>query len=131
MMLAEEVNELWKWPNFALLAFLLGYMIKKQGGAFLAARSAEIRESLEAGKKAQAEAEKPQIAIAARMCRIPVPLFMVFAFARAGACLVNSAPPLLHWGQGKGLARWRSPTSCFGWGRLSASRWPRRRSCWA
>jgi F-type H+-transporting ATPase subunit b len=57
VILAEEVNELWKWPNFLLLAVLLGYLIKKQGGPFLEERSRQIRESLDAGKKAKAEAD--------------------------------------------------------------------------
>lgn len=57
MMLAEEVSELWKWPNFLLLAGLLGYLIRKHGAPLLDARSRQIRESLEAGEKAKAEAE--------------------------------------------------------------------------
>jgi F-type H+-transporting ATPase subunit b len=68
MMLAEEINELWKWPNFLLLAGLLGYLIKKHGGPILESRSQQIRESLEAGEKAKAEAEavaaKVQVKIA-------------------------------------------------------------------
>ena len=57
MMLAEEVSELWKWPNFLLLAGLLGYLIKKHGAPLLESRSQQIRDSLEAGEKAKAEAE--------------------------------------------------------------------------
>jgi F-type H+-transporting ATPase subunit b len=57
MILAEEVNELWKWPNFLLLVGLLGYLIKKYGAPLLQTRSQQIRESLEAGEKARAEAE--------------------------------------------------------------------------
>ncbi len=32
ILLAEEVNPLWKWPNFLLLVGLLGYLIRKHGG---------------------------------------------------------------------------------------------------
>ena len=56
-MLAEEVNELWKWPNFLLLAGLLGYLIKKHGAPLLTGRSEQIRQNLEAGEKAKKEAE--------------------------------------------------------------------------
>jgi F-type H+-transporting ATPase subunit b len=70
MMLAEEVNELWKWPNFLLLAGLLGYLIKKQGAPLLAARSRQIREGLEAGKKAQAEAEQRAAGVQAKLATL-------------------------------------------------------------
>lgn len=83
MILAEEVNELWKWPNFALLAILLGYMIKKQGGAFLTARSAQIRESLEAGKKAQAEAEKLAAGVQAKIANLDREIASLRASAQA------------------------------------------------
>jgi len=70
MMLAEEVNPLWKWPNFLLLAGLLGYLIKKHGGPFLAARSEQIRQSLEAGEKAKAEAEARAAAVQAKIANL-------------------------------------------------------------
>jgi F-type H+-transporting ATPase subunit b len=70
MMLAEEVNELWKWPNFVLLAALLGYLIKKNGGPFLAARSEQIRQALEAGEKAKAEAEARAAAVQAKIANL-------------------------------------------------------------
>jgi|HubBroStandDraft_6_1064221.scaffolds.fasta_scaffold586943_2 F-type H+-transporting ATPase subunit b len=57
MMLAEEVNPLWKWPNFLMLAALLGYLIKKHGAPLLESRSRQIKEGLEAGEKAKKEAE--------------------------------------------------------------------------
>ena len=56
MILAEEVSGWWKVPNFLLLAGLLGYLIRKHGGPLLAGRSRQIRESLEAGDRAKAEA---------------------------------------------------------------------------
>ncbi len=70
MMLAEEVNELWKWPNFFILAGLLGYLIKKHGAPLLAARSQQIREGLEAGEKAKAEAEVRSAAVQARIANL-------------------------------------------------------------
>ena len=70
MMLAEEVSELWLWPNFVILASLLGYLIKKHGGPFFAARSQQVRESLEAGKKAQAEAEKIAAGVQAKLATL-------------------------------------------------------------
>ena len=70
MMLAEEVNELWKWPNFFILAGLLGYLIKKHGAPLLVSRSNEIRESLEAGKKAKAEAEVRAAAVQAKIANL-------------------------------------------------------------
>jgi F-type H+-transporting ATPase subunit b len=70
MILAEEVNELWKWPNFLLLAGLLGYMIGKYGGPFLAARSQQIRQDLEAGERAKAEAEARAAAVQAKIANL-------------------------------------------------------------
>jgi F-type H+-transporting ATPase subunit b len=70
MMLAEEVNPLWKWPNFLLLAGLLGYLIKKHGGPLLVARSEQIRQSLEAGAKAKAEAEARAAAVQAKIANL-------------------------------------------------------------
>ena len=70
MMLAEEVSELWLWPNFLILAGLLGYLAKKHGGPFFAARSRQLREGLEAGKKAQAEAEKVAAGVQAKFATL-------------------------------------------------------------
>jgi F-type H+-transporting ATPase subunit b len=70
ILLAEEVNELWKWPNFLMLAGLLGYLIKKHGGPLLAARSQEIRESLEAGKKAKIEADARAAAVQTKIANL-------------------------------------------------------------
>jgi F-type H+-transporting ATPase subunit b len=67
MLLAEEVNPLWKWPNFLLLAGLLGYLIKKHGGPLLASRSEQIRQNLKAGEKAKAEADARAAAVEARI----------------------------------------------------------------
>jgi F-type H+-transporting ATPase subunit b len=70
MILAEEVNELWKWPNFLLLAWLLGYLIRKHGAPLLTTRSQQIRESLEAGEKARAEAEARAAAVQAKIANL-------------------------------------------------------------
>jgi len=70
MMLAEEVSEVWLWPNFLILAGLLGYLAKKHGAPFFAARSQQIRENLEAGKKAQIEAEKVAAGVQAKLATL-------------------------------------------------------------
>jgi F0F1-type ATP synthase membrane subunit b/b' len=70
MMLAEEVSEVWLWPNFLILAGLLGYLIKKHGSPFFAARSEQVRERLEAGKKAQVEAEKVAAGVQAKLATL-------------------------------------------------------------
>ncbi len=69
MMLAEDM-EIWLWPNFLILAGLLGYLAKKHGGPFFAARSQQLREGLEAGKKAQAEAEKVAAGVQAKLATL-------------------------------------------------------------
>lgn len=70
MILAEEVNELWKWPNFLLLAGLLGYLIKKHGAPLLQSRSEQIRRNLEAGQKAKVEAEAIAAGVQAKMANL-------------------------------------------------------------
>ena len=70
MMLADEVNELWKWPNFLLLAGLLGYLIRKHGAPLLVSRSQQIREGLEAGEKAKAEAEARAVVVQAKIANL-------------------------------------------------------------
>jgi F0F1-type ATP synthase membrane subunit b/b' len=70
MILTEEVNPLWKWPNFLLLVGLLGYLIKKHGAPLLTARSESIRESLEAGKKAKADADARAAAVQTKIANL-------------------------------------------------------------
>ena len=70
MILAEEVNELWKWPNFLLLAGLLGYLIRKHGAPLLQSRSEQIRQDLEAGQKAKVEAEAIAASVEAKMANL-------------------------------------------------------------
>lgn len=70
ILLAEEVNPLWKWPNFLLLVGLLGYLIRKHGRPLLAARSEHIRQGLEAGEKAKAEAAARAAAVQAKIASL-------------------------------------------------------------
>lgn len=58
---------LWEWLNFAILAILLGWIVVKQGGPALRARSRQIQEGLEAGQKAKAEADARAAAVEARL----------------------------------------------------------------
>ncbi len=62
---AEKANQgksetLFKWINFALLVFALGYVLRKPVREFFAQRSASIRKSLEEGRKAL-EASQAQL----------------------------------------------------------------------
>ena len=59
--------EIWKWANFAILAGILGYLISKNMGPVLTARSAEILEGLEAGKRAKADADARAVAVQAKL----------------------------------------------------------------
>jgi F-type H+-transporting ATPase subunit b len=55
---AEKPSMLiWQTLNFLILAGLLGWLVVKQGGPLLAARSKEITEGLAAGEIAKAEAD--------------------------------------------------------------------------
>jgi F-type H+-transporting ATPase subunit b len=84
MILAEEVSELWKLPNFLLLAGLLGYLIKKHGAPLLAARSQQIREDLEAGEKAKADAEARSASVLAKIANLDREVAELRTIARAG-----------------------------------------------
>lgn len=70
MLIAEDSIELWKLPNFLLLAGLLGYLIRKHGAPLLEVRSKQIKDSLEAGVKAKAEAEARAAAVQAKMATL-------------------------------------------------------------
>jgi F0F1-type ATP synthase membrane subunit b/b' len=83
MMLAEEVSELWLWPNFVILAGLLGILIKKHAPAFFAARAQQVREGLEAGRKAQAEAEKVAAGVQAKLATLDSEIASLKASATA------------------------------------------------
>jgi F-type H+-transporting ATPase subunit b len=47
----------WKWANFVILAVGLGYLIKKNGGPFFAARSQQIRQDMVESQEARRQAE--------------------------------------------------------------------------
>ena len=83
MMLAEEVNELWKWPNFLILAGLLGYLIKKHGAPLLTSRSEQIRDGLAAGEKAKAEAEAHAVIVQAKIAHLDKEIAALRAVAHA------------------------------------------------
>jgi F-type H+-transporting ATPase subunit b len=70
MMISDDAIDLWKLPNFLLLAGLLGYLIRKYGAPLLQDRSKLIQESLEAGEKAKAEAEARAAAVQAKMATL-------------------------------------------------------------
>jgi F-type H+-transporting ATPase subunit b len=48
---------IWTVLNFLIIAGFIGWMVKKHGGPFLAARSGEIKTGLAAGEKAKAQAD--------------------------------------------------------------------------
>lgn len=59
--------EIWKWANFLILAGGLGYLISKNMGPMLVARSAQIREGLAAGERAKADADARAAAVTAKL----------------------------------------------------------------
>lgn len=83
ILLAEEVNELWKWPNFVLLAGLLAYLIKKNGAPLLIERSKQIREGLEAGERAKADAEVRAAAVQSKIANLDREISEMKAAAKA------------------------------------------------
>jgi F-type H+-transporting ATPase subunit b len=62
--------ELWKWANFALLAGVLGWAIKKNAGPWFASRSREIRKQMVEAEELQAEAERKTQSIEARLANL-------------------------------------------------------------
>jgi F-type H+-transporting ATPase subunit b len=54
---AELRTLLWKSANFIILAAALGYVIRKKGGPFFAARTASIRRGLDEAARMRKEAE--------------------------------------------------------------------------
>jgi len=64
---AKPDMTLWEWLNFAILAGLLGWIVVKQGGPALRARSRQIEEGLAAGQKAKDEAEARASEVQARL----------------------------------------------------------------
>jgi F-type H+-transporting ATPase subunit b len=60
----------WLWANFAILAAGLGYLFKKYGTPFLAARSESISKDLLDAEKAQAQANAKVAEINARLANL-------------------------------------------------------------
>jgi F-type H+-transporting ATPase subunit b len=63
----KEVPEYWKWLNFFILAGILGYLVSKNLGPFLANRTKQIQEGLKAGEKAKADADARAAAVQAKL----------------------------------------------------------------
>jgi F-type H+-transporting ATPase subunit b len=74
--------EMWKWVNFLILAGLIGWLIVKQGGPALAARSREIGEGLAAGEKAKAEADARAAEVQAKLSTLAAEIASMQAGAR-------------------------------------------------
>jgi F-type H+-transporting ATPase subunit b len=58
---------IWQVLNFFILAGLLGWMVVKQGGPLLAARSKEIQEGLAAGERAKQDADARAAEVQAKL----------------------------------------------------------------
>jgi F-type H+-transporting ATPase subunit b len=72
LLLAEEGGKpepavIWKWLNFAILVGILGYLIAKNMGPMLSARTKQIQDGLAAGTKAKAEADARAAAVQAKL----------------------------------------------------------------
>ena len=67
---ANGTLELWKIVNFLILAGLLGWLVKKEGGPALQTRSQAIGEGLAAGEKAKAEAEERATQVNAKLANL-------------------------------------------------------------
>jgi F-type H+-transporting ATPase subunit b len=61
---------LWEVLNFLILAGLLGWLIVKQGGPLLAARSKEIADGLASGEIAKAEADARAAQVQAKLAKL-------------------------------------------------------------
>jgi F-type H+-transporting ATPase subunit b len=80
---AKESNTLiWQWANFLILAGLLGWIIVKQGGPALAARTKQIQDGLTAGEKAKAEAEARAAAVNQKLANLEGEIAALRASAR-------------------------------------------------
>ena len=60
----------WQVLNFLLLAGLLGWLIVKQGGPLLAARSKEIADGLASGEIAKAEADARAAQVQSKLAKL-------------------------------------------------------------
>jgi F-type H+-transporting ATPase subunit b len=74
--------EVWKWVNFVILAGLIGWMVVKQGGPALQARTKDIGEGLAAGERAKADAEARAAEVSAKLASLDVEIAAMQAGAR-------------------------------------------------
>lgn len=63
----EGGMDAWKWANFALLAFGLGYLTVKNAGPFFAARSQKIRKDMIEAEEARKDAEQRAAEVSRRL----------------------------------------------------------------
>jgi F-type H+-transporting ATPase subunit b len=64
-------NEIWwKWANFAVLAALLGWLIKKNAGPFFASRTEAIQSGIAEASRVRAEAEARATEIERRVANL-------------------------------------------------------------
>jgi F-type H+-transporting ATPase subunit b len=61
---------IWEVLNFLILAGLMGWLIVKQGGPLLAARSKDIADNLAAGELAKAEADARAAQVQAKLAKL-------------------------------------------------------------
>ncbi|HKD07171.1 MAG TPA: ATP synthase F0 subunit B [Bryobacteraceae bacterium] len=61
------ISPIWTWINFLILVGVLGYLIAKNMGPMLAARSHKIQEGLAAGERAKADATARAAAVEAQL----------------------------------------------------------------
>lgn len=61
------ISPIWTWINFIILIGVLGYLIAKNMGPMLVARTQKIQEGLAAGEKAKAEADARAAAVEAQL----------------------------------------------------------------
>ena len=80
---SESGMEKWEWANFVILAGVLGWLIRKNMGPLLAARSQQIHEGLAAGERAKAEAEARSAAVMAKLSGLDQAIAALRADARA------------------------------------------------
>lgn len=81
---AKEERDLtgWKWANFAILAGLLGWLIKKNAGPFFASRSKEIQKGISEAAKLKYDAEIRARAIEERLAGLQTEIESLRAEAR-------------------------------------------------
>ena len=65
-----EPSIAWEWANFVLLAGLLGYLAKKQGGPFFTSRAAEIRKGIDDAEKIKTDSNARISAINSKLGRL-------------------------------------------------------------